>query len=54
LIPELVLAAPLEAEAVTLLPLFWSAFYLGFYIVRGRSTALTMGLALIFGVSGFA
>ena len=38
---------------MTLLPLFVSAFYLAFYIVRGRSAALAVGLvALIFSVTG--
>ena len=38
---------------MTLLPLLLSAFYLAFYIVRGRSAALAVGLvALILSVSG--
>ncbi len=38
---------------MTLLPLLLSAFYLAFYIVRGRSAALAVGLvALIISVSG--
>ena len=42
-----------EAEGMNLLLLVVSAFYLAFYVVRGRSAALAVGLvALIFSVSG--